>query len=428
MNFKEKALKYHSDLPCGKISVVPVKPCSNQEELSLAYTPGVACASQEIADNPLESFKYTGRANLVGVVTDGSAVLGLGDIGPEASKPVMEGKSVLFKRFAGINSFDIELKVSDTDMFIKHVKAMEPTFGGINLEDIASPRCFQIEDVLKKELSIPVFHDDQHGTAVIAGAALLNAAELTGKSFSGMKIVICGTGAAGVAVYEHIVRMGVEPSNISCFDIHGVLYRGRKEKIGPRHEKMFRDTEKRTLKDLMENADVFIGVSAGGVVSGEMISVMASKPVIFALANPEPEISPEIAKKLRPDAIVGTGRSDFPNQVNNVMGFPAIFRGALDVRSTSVTSGMKIAASRALAELARKAVPESVLLSYGLEQLEFSENYLIPKPFDRRVLVEVASAVAQKAVDEGVARVFPDMEKYREKLVKLSEFLEENYG
>ncbi len=413
MSLKEKSLFYHKNPSPGKISILPTKPCSTQDELSLAYTPGVAEPCLEIKDDDLKVFDYTSKANLVGVITDGSAVLGLGNIGALASKPVMEGKSVLFKQFAGIDAFDIEVNEQNPDRFIETVKAISPTFGGINLEDISSPRCFIIEEKLKEALDIPVFHDDQHGTAVIAGAAVLNAVELTGKKKENMKIVISGAGAAGRAIFLHLVNLGFLKEQIFVYDKFGVLFEGREETISDWHKVLFRKTSARTLSDLMKGADVFIGVSVGGIVSKEMIASMNDFPVVFAMANPVPEISVEDVKSVKPDAIVGTGRSDYPNQVNNVLGFPAIFRGALDVRAKAITENMKKAASIALANVAKTEVPKEVLDAYNLKSLEFSVDYVIPKPFDKRVLIEVAYAVALSAVKDGVARKEIDFSTYK---------------
>ena len=410
------ALEYHRRSPSGKIEVVPSKPCVTQRDLSLAYTPGVAAPCLEIARDPSLSAEFTGRANLVGVVTNGSAVLGLGNIGPLASKPVMEGKAVLFKRFAGIDVFDIEVDCSDPDKFIEIVESLGPTFGGINLEDIKAPECFYIERELRKRMNIPVFHDDQHGTAIIAGAALLNALELQGKTIEQAKIVFSGAGAAAMAVGGHLVKLGATQSNITFTDKDGVIYKGRPE-LDPIYEDIAQETEARTLQDVLPEADVFIGLSVGGILKPEMIRSMADKPIVFALANPTPEIHYAEAKESRPDVIVATGRSDYPNQVNNVLGFPYIFRGALDCGATTVTIEMELAASRAIAELAREVVPDSVRDAYGGETIQFGPEYLIPKPVDQRVLLYVAPAVAAAAAESGVAtRPIEDMQAYRDRL------------
>ncbi len=413
MDFKEKSLHYHNKPFPGKLSVEASKICNTQEHLSFAYTPGVAYPCLEIAENEEMSYEYTGKGNLVGVISDGSAVLGLGNIGASAGKPVMEGKALLFKKFADVNAFDLEINESNPQKLIEIIKSLEPTFGGINLEDINSPRCFEIEEKLKQIMDIPVFHDDQHGTAVIAGAAVLNGLEIAGKDIKNVKIVISGAGAAGVAVSKHLINLGANPENLFCFDKSGVLYKGRADTVSPWHDFLFRETESRSLKELMSGADIFIGVSVKGLVSEEMVAVMAPNPIIFPMANPDPEITYDDVKKTRPDAIIGTGRSDFPNQVNNVLGFPAIFRGALDIRAKSITENMKIAASKALAELAKKPVPKDVLRAYNLKELNFGRDYLIPKPFDKRVLLEVATAVALAGISDGVHRKELDILKYR---------------
>ena len=415
---KEKALHYHKFPKPGKIDVVPTKNCITQYDLSLAYTPGVAEPCREIVSDPATAYDYTGKGNLVAVITDGTAVLGLGDIGPLAGKPVMEGKSLLFKRFADINSYDIEVAETNPAEFIKIVKALEPTFGGINLEDISSPRCFEIEEKLKEIMDIPVFHDDQHGTAVIGVAGVLSGLEIAGKKPENCKVVLTGPGAAGVAIARHMINCGFKEENIFAFDSKGVLYKGRKDTKSPYHSFLFRDTEKRTLLELFDNADVFIGTSVKDMVNEEMIAKMAADPVIFPMANPDPEIPYETIMRVRPDAMAGTGRSDYPNQVNNVLGFPAIFRGALDVRATKITENMKMAATRALIKVAKMPVLKSVLDVYGLKSLEFSRNYLIPKPFDPRVLIEVACSVALSAMEDGVNRINVDIEKYRKDLTE----------
>lgn len=418
---KEDALRYHRYPVPGKIDVVSSKACVTQQDLSLAYTPGVAEPCREIHADPSAVYDYTVKGNLVAVITDGTAVLGLGDIGPMAGKPVMEGKALLFKRFAKINAFDIEIDEKDPVEFVKIVRSLEPTFGGINLEDISSPRCFEIEESLKKIMNIPVFHDDQHGTAVICAAGVLNGLEIAGKKPVNCKVVICGAGAAGVSIAKHLINCGFNNDNIFCFDKDGVLFKGRKETVSPYHSFLFRDTAARTLYDLMDGADVFIGVSVKGLVKEEMLAKMAKDPVIFPMANPDPEVAYETVMKVRPDAMAGTGRTDYPNQVNNVLGFPAIFRGALDIRATSITEKMKMSATVALMKVAKMPVMKSVLDVYGLESLEFGRNYLIPKPFDPRVLVEVAIGVAEAGMDEGVNRISIDIDEYRSKLEK--EFL-----
>ncbi|MEW6048046.1 MAG: NADP-dependent malic enzyme [Bacillota bacterium] len=414
----EEALSYHERGRPGKIEVVVTKPCITQKDLSLAYTPGVAEPVRAIARNPEDAFRYTARGNLVAVISNGTAVLGLGDVGALAGKPVMEGKGVLFKRFADVDVFDLEIDVTDPDEVVRVVKALEPTFGGINLEDIKAPECFYIEERLKEIMSIPVFHDDQHGTAIISGAALLNALELVEKSISDIKVVINGAGASGVACGEFWILLGVRRENILMCDSKGVIHEGRTEGMNPYKARFARRTSRTTLAEAMEGADVFLGLSVANVVSREMVQSMADRPIVFALANPDPEIPYDEAKAARPDVIVATGRSDYPNQVNNVLGFPFIFRGALDVRARAINDEMKIAACRALAELAKQDVPDSVLRAYGLDSLHFGPEYLIPKPLDPRVLTWVAPAVAKAAMDSGVARVTIDIEEYRQRLVQ----------
>ncbi len=413
---KEDALKYHSGQQPGKIEVATTKPCITQRDLALAYTPGVAEPCWEIEKNPDDVFKYTAKGNLVAVVSNGTAVLGLGDIGAAAGKPVMEGKGVLFKRFADIDVFDIELDSHDPQEIIRAVKLMEPTFGGINLEDIKAPECFIIEEELKRTMNIPVFHDDQHGTAIISGAGLLNAAEITGRKLADMKIVVSGAGAAGLACAKFYVRLGARKSNIFLCDSKGVVYVGRKEGMNPYKEELAVETEARTLADAIKGADVFCGLSRPNLLSVEMVRSMADDPIIFAMANPDPEITYEDAKSARDDVIIATGRSDYPNQVNNVLGFPFIFRGALDVRATAITEGMKVAAARALADLTKEPVPYSVIQIYRGEKLEFGREYIIPKPFDPRVLIWEAAAVAEAAIKDGVARIELDIAEYKEKL------------
>jgi len=413
---KEDALEYHAQYPAGKVSVVPTKPCATQRDLSLAYTPGVAVPCLEIARDPELAYRYTSRGNLVAVVSNGTAVLGLGNIGALAGKPVMEGKGVLFKRFADIDVFDLELATEDPEEIIRTCKLLEPTFGGINLEDIKAPECFYIESELRKTMKIPVFHDDQHGTAIISGAALINALELAGKALSDARVVINGAGAAGIACAEHYVNLGVKRENILLCDTKGVIYKGREAGMNPYKERFATSLPARTLEEAFEGADVFVGLSQANVVTPRMILRMSRNPVIFALANPDPEIAYNLAVATRPDAIVATGRSDYPNQVNNVLGFPFIFRGALDVRATTINEEMKRAATHALAALAKEDVPDSVCRAYGVERIAFGRDYIIPKPFDPRVLTWEATAVAQAAMETGVARLPVDLAAYREQL------------
>ncbi|MFW6131217.1 MAG: phosphate acetyltransferase [Candidatus Aminicenantaceae bacterium] len=413
---KKEALEYHSKGKKGKIEVNSTKPFFTQRDLSLAYTPGVAEPCREIVKSPDEAFSYTAKGNLVAVVTNGTAVLGLGNIGALAAKPVMEGKGVLFKRFADIDVFDIEVNSEDPQEVIKVVKLLEPTFGGINLEDIKAPECFVIEETLKKELDIPVFHDDQHGTAIISGAGLLNALELQKKDIDKVNIVINGAGASGIAIANLYVELGVKKENITFCDSKGVIYKGRKEGMNPYKEKYARKTNLRTLKEAMEGADVFVGVSVADVVSKEMIASMNSRPIVFAMANPDPEIKYEDALSVRKDIIMATGRSDYPNQVNNVLGFPFIFRGALDVRATTINMEMKVAASHSLANLAKEDVPDSVLSAYSDQNIKFGPEYIIPKPFDSRVLLWEAIAVAKTAMETGAAKIKLDIEEYRNQL------------
>ena len=413
---KEDVLEYHSSAPAGKLGVVATKPCRTQRDLSLAYTPGVAVPCLEIYRDPSLIYKYTAKGNLVAVVSNGTAVLGLGNIGPGAGKPVMEGKAVLFKRLADIDVFDIELATEDPKEVIRACQLMEPTFGGINLEDIKAPECFAIEEELKRTMKIPVFHDDQHGTAIISGAALLNALEIAGKKIGEVKIAFSGAGAAALSCAAHYLRLGARRENIVMSDIHGVVHKWRTEGMNPYLERFAAETNARTLADAMEGADVFVGLSVGNIVTAEMVKTMAARPVIFALANPDPEIPYGVAAEARPDAIIATGRSDFPNQVNNVLGFPFIFRGALDVRATTINDDMKLAATRALAALAKEDVPDSVLRTYGVVRMDFGREYIIPKPFDFRVLITVASAVAKAAMDSGVAQAPVDIEEYKDQL------------
>jgi len=414
----QEALDYHSQQPAGKLAIVATKPCQTQRDLSLAYTPGVAVPCLEIQRDPSLIYRYTSKGNLVAVVTNGTAVLGLGNIGAGAGKPVMEGKGVLFKRFADIDVFDIELATLDSKEVIRACQLLEPTFGGINLEDIRAPECFEIEEELRRTLKIPVFHDDQHGTAIISGAALLNAVELAGKRLSTIRLVINGAGASAVACAEHYVHLGVPRDHILLCDTKGVIYHGRTEHMNKYKERFAVETPARTLAEALVGADVFVGLSVADCVTGEMLKKMAPNPIVFAMANPVPEISYEEATAARPDVIMATGRSDYPNQVNNVLGFPFIFRGALDVRATQINEEMKLAATRALAALAREDVPDAVRRAYGVETMAFGRDYIIPKPFDSRVLIWVASAVAQAAMSTGVAQQPVDIEKYKDELEK----------
>jgi len=413
---QQDALDYHRKGRKGKIEVVATKPCRTQWDLSLAYTPGVAEPCLEIAKSPDLSFEYTARGNLVAVVSNGTAVLGLGDIGPAAGKPVMEGKGVLFKRFADIDVFDLEVNSKDPEEIIKFCQLLEPTFGGINLEDIKAPECFLIEETLRRTMSIPVMHDDQHGTAIISGAALLNALEVAGKDINKVRVVFNGAGASGIACAEHYIRLGVKRENVILCDSKGVVYQGRSEGMNPYKARLASATSVRTLAEALKGADVFAGLSVPGCISQDMVRSMADRPVIFALANPVPEISYEDAMAARSDAILATGRSDYPNQVNNVLGFPFIFRGALDVRARTINQEMEIAATRALAALAREDVPDAVLRAYGLRRLGFGRDYIIPKPFDPRVLIWESAAVAEAAMQTGVARVQVKLEEYRDAL------------
>jgi len=401
---REEALAYHTGKRHGKTEVVPTKPCRTQRDLSLAYTPGVAEPCLDIAKDPELAYEYTNKGNLVAVVSNGTAVLGLGNIGPLAGKPVMEGKGVLFKRFAGIDVFDIEIDTKSPDEVIRFCELLSPTLGGINLEDIKAPECFEIEERLKESCNIPVFHDDQHGTAIISGAALINALEVTGKKIEDVKVVFSGAGAAGIACASFYIALGVKPENLLMTDSKGVIYKGRTEGMNAYKERFAVDTDARTLADAMVGADVFAGVSLKGLVTQEMVKTMAENPIIFAMANPDPEITPEDALAVRPDVIMATGRSDYPNQVNNVLGFPFIFRGALDVAATDINEAMKLAAAKALADLAKEDVPDQVIRAYGGTPIKFGRNYLIPKPFDHRVLLWEAPAVADAAIATGVAR------------------------
>jgi len=419
---REDALDYHANPKPGKIEVVPTKAFSNQRDLALAYTPGVAEPCLEIARDPDLAYKYTTKGNLVAVVSNGTAVLGLGDIGALAGKPVMEGKGILFKRFAGIDVFDIELSPKDPKAIIETVAALEPTFGGINLEDIKAPDCFEIEEALIQRMDIPVFHDDQHGTAIISGAALINALEIVGKEIDKVKVVFSGAGAAAIATARLYLALGIKRENVILCDQKGVVYKGRPDPSNKYKDEFSApaDCKVRTLTEALAGADVFVGVSKGGIVSGDMVKKMADKPIIFAMANPDPEITPDEALAARPDAIMATGRSDYPNQVNNVLGFPFIFRGALDVRARKINTEMKLAAVRALAALAREDVPDIVQKAYGGALLRFGPEYIIPKPFDPRLVMRVPVAVAKAAMDTGVARVRIDnLEAYRERLERL---------
>ena len=416
MTKRQDALDYHANGRPGKIAVVPTKPLTNQRDLALAYSPGVAEPCLEIEKDANLAYRYTAKGNLVAVVTNGTAVLGLGNIGAIAGKPVMEGKGNLFKQFADLDVFDLEVGSENPDDVIKFCQLLEPTVGGINLEDIKAPDCFYIEETLRKTLRIPVFHDDQHGTAIISGAALLNALEVTGKDITTLRVVFSGAGAAAISTAEHYIRLGVPRENILMCDRSGVVYKGRPGEMDPYKARFANETSARTIADALEGADVFVGLSAAGAVTGEMVRRMAERPIIFALANPVPEILPEEVRAVRSDAIIATGRSDYPNQVNNVLGFPFIFRGALDVRATEINEEMKMAATRALALLAREDVPDNVSSLYGLRNVKFGPEYLIPFPFDPRVLLWVAPAVAWAAVASGAASEFVDLDEYRERL------------
>ncbi len=413
---KQDVLDYHRLGRKGKIEVIPSKPCSTQYDLSLAYTPGVADPCLDIQKDPELAFEYTARGNLVAVISNGTAVLGLGNIGALAGKPVMEGKGVLFKRFADIDVFDLEVDSENPEEVIRLCQLLEPTFGGINLEDIKAPECFQIEQTLRKTMSIPVFHDDQHGTAIISGAALINALEVAGKDISKVRVVFNGAGASGISCAEHYTHLGVRRENIMLCDTSGVVYEGRTENMNPYKARFAAKTDCRTLVDALKGADVFAGLSKAKCVTADMLRSMADHPVVFALANPVPEISYDEAKAARSDVIIATGRSDYPNQVNNVLGFPFIFRGALDVRARAINEEMKLAATRALAALAKEDVPDSVLRAYGVNRLQFGADYIIPKPFDPRVLIWVSSAVAEAAMKSGVARITVDIDQYRDQL------------
>ncbi|MFN2643489.1 MAG: phosphate acyltransferase, partial [Burkholderiales bacterium] len=414
---KKSALEYHRRSPPGKLSILPTKQLTNQRDLALAYSPGVAAACEEIVRDPASAVHYTSRANLIAVVTNGTAVLGLGAIGPLAAKPVMEGKAVLFKKFAGIDCFDIEIDEREPQKLVDIIAALEPTFGAVNLEDIKAPECFIVERLLRKRMKIPVFHDDQHGTAITVGAAIYNGLKVVGKRIEEVKLVASGAGAAALACLELLEKMGLPLANIVVTDIHGVVYKGRRELMDPDKERYAKDTRARSLDEVIGGADVFLGLSAGGVLKAEMVKKMAARPLILALANPEPEIRPEIARAARADCVIATGRSDYANQVNNVLCFPFIFRGALDVGATTITTEMELAAVRAIAELAQAETSEQVALAYGIETISFGADYIIPRPFDPRLIARVAPAVAQAAMDSGVAaRPIADMEAYRQSL------------
>ncbi len=421
MSLYKESLRYHKMNRPGKLEIRSTKPCHTEKNLSLAYSPGVAAPCLEIKKNNQDVYKYTNKGNLVAVISNGTAVLGLGNIGALASKPVMEGKAVLFKQFANIDVFDIELNSKNPKELIQIIKALEPTFGGINLEDIKAPECFYIEKTLKEEMNIPVFHDDQHGTAIISGAALINAALITNRKLNELKLVVNGAGASALSCTDIFIRLGVKPENIIVCDSKGVIFKGRTERMNEFKEKFAIQTNKRTLVDALDKADVFVGLSVGNVLTGDMLKSMNKNPIVFAMANPDPEVDPVFAMSIRKDIIIATGRSDFPNQVNNVLGFPFIFRGALDVRATTINEEMKLAAIHALAHLAREDVPENVTAAYGGQNFTFGRNYIIPKPFDPRVLLWVAPAVAKAAMQTGVARKhIPDFEAYHDQLEAIS--------
>jgi malate dehydrogenase (oxaloacetate-decarboxylating)(NADP+) len=414
---REEALEYHhlGGKP-GKVAIIPTKPMATQRDLALAYTPGVAVPVLEIEKDPDLAYEYTSKGNLVAVVTNGTAILGLGDRGALASKPVMEGKGVLFKKFADVDVFDIELNTHDPELIIQVVAALAPTFGGINLEDIKAPECFYIEETLKGMLDIPVFHDDQHGTAIISGAALMNGLEVVGKHIDEVQVTVSGAGASAISCSELMIRLGARRENITLVDTRGVVYKGRAEGMNKYKERLAHETDARTLAEAVRGADVFYGLSVADILTPEMVKTMAERPLIFAMANPDPEIRYELAREARPDAIVATGRSDYPNQINNVLGFPFIFRGALDVRARAINEEMKVAASHALATLTKEDVPDSVLRAYGLESLKFGPEYIIPKPLDPRVMLWESPAVAQAAMESGVARKQIDLDEYRQQL------------
>jgi malate dehydrogenase (oxaloacetate-decarboxylating)(NADP+) len=412
----DEAREYHASGRPGKTAVAITKPCATQHDLALAYTPGVAVPVRDIERDPDEAFRYTARGNLVAVVSNGTAVLGLGNVGPLAGKPVMEGKALLFKRFADVDVFDIEIDAPTADDVVRVVKALEPTFGGINLEDISAPQCFEIEERLAEMMDIPVFHDDQHGTAIISGAALLNALELAGKDIAQVRMAVSGAGAAAISCSEFFISLGMRRENILLIDTRGVVYRGRTEGMNAYKERFATDLPARTLAEALDGADVFLGVSVAGAVTKDMVRSMADRPIVFALANPDPEISYPDACDARDDVLMATGRSDYPNQVNNVLGFPFIFRGALDVRARAIDEGMMVAAARALADLTKEDVPDAVLRAYGVDRLEFGPEYLIPKPLDPRVPLRVAPAVAAAAMQSGVARREVDLAAYEDEL------------
>ena len=412
---REEALRYHAEGQSGKIAVVPTKPLASQHDFSLAYSPGVAEPCLEIVKNPLDAYKYTGKGNLVAVITNGTAVLGLGNIGALAGKPVMEGKSMLFKVFADIDAFDIEVDATDTDRFVETVKAIAPTFGGINLEDIKAPECFEIEARLREALDIPVMHDDQHGTAIISGAGLINALEITGKKAEDFIVVVSGAGAAAIACAKFYTELGIDPANIRMFDSKGILHKGRTDLN--KYKAQFALSEDMTMTEALKGADLFLGLSKKDLLTPDMIKGMADHPVIFACANPDPEIAYPLAMETRPDCIMGTGRTDFPNQINNLSGFPYIFRGALDVYATEINEAMKLAAARALAALAKEPVPAEVSAAYQGQTFSFGQGYVIPKPFDPRLIEWLPPAVAQAAMDTGVARKpIEDMDVYKASL------------
>ena len=417
MNLKEESLYYHSSPTAGKMEIMPKKDCKTQKDLSLAYTPGVANPCLEIKNNKEDVYKYTSKANLVAVISNGTAVLGLGDIGPEASKPVMEGKAVLFKRFADIDVYDIELNEKDPQKIVEIVKSLEPTFGGINLEDIKAPDCFYIEEELKKSMNIPVFHDDQHGTAIISGAAFLNALLIAQKKIEDVKVVFNGAGAAGIACAKFYLTLGVKRENLILCDTKGVVYKGRKDGMNQHKEFFATDRSERTLEEALVGADVFVGVSTKDILTEKMILSMGINPIVFAMANPDPEIRYEVAIATIDDIIMATGRSDYPNQVNNVLGFPFIFRGALDVMALTINDEMKLAASFALASLAKESVPNDIKALYNLKDLSFGRDYIIPKPFDKRAFVEVSASVAEAAIKSGVAkRPYNSLDEYKKSL------------
>ncbi len=430
---KEDALNYHEFPRPGKLEVFPIKPCANQLDLSLAYSPGVAEACLEIKDNPENAYKYTGKGNLVGVVTNGTAVLGLGNIGPLGAKPVMEGKAILFKKFADVDAYDINLNCNDPDKIIEIVKAMEPTFGGINLEDIKAPECFYIEETLIEEMNIPVFHDDQHGTAVISGAGIINAAEIANKKIEDMKVVVVGAGAAGIACSKFYVALGVDPSNIYMFDSRGLITKNR-DGLN-KYKALFAQDKDASLAECMKGADMFLGLSQKDLLSKDMVKSMGDHPILFACANPHPEIPYPDAKEARPDCMMGTGRSDYPNQVNNVSGFPYIFRGALDVGAKKINEAMKVAAAKSIADLAKLPVPAEISAAYGGRTFSYGPDYIIPTPFDPRLLTECSAAVAKAAMDTNVAKApIKDLEAYKaslkarvQKLNERAQYLTDSY-